>query len=141
MEKIMDDSLGAERMMTMLAVFFAACALVVTAVGLYGTLAYTTARRTTEIGIRMALGAQRAEVARMVFRQNLWIVMGGAIGGVLCALIATRALASFLFQTTTRDPWVFALSILALALTACAASLLPALRASCIEPVAAIRCE
>lgn len=141
MEKIIDDSLGAERMMTMLAVFFAICALVVTAVGLYGTLAYTTARRTTEIGIRMALGAQRAEVARMVFSQNLWIVMGGAMGGVVCALIATRALASFLFQTTARDPWVFALSIFALALTACAASLLPALRASRIEPMAAIRCE
>lgn len=110
-------------------------------VDLYGTLAYATSRRTAEIGIRRALGAQRAESARMVFGQNLWIVMGDTIGGVVCSLIATRALASFLFQTTARDSWVIALSILSLALTACAASLLPALRASRIEPMAAIRCE
>ncbi len=140
-QQTIDDSLGAERMMTMLAVFFAVCALVVTAIGLYGTLAYATARRTTEIGIRMALGARRAAVAAMVFRQNLWVVMGGTVIGLVAALIATRALASFLFQTTTRDPWVIAVSIAALALTACAASLLPALRAARIQPMSAIRCE
>lgn len=136
-----DDSLGAERMMTMLAVFFAICALVVTAIGLYGTLAYATSRRTVEIGIRMALGARRAQVAGMVFRQNLWVVMGGTVVGIAAALIATRALASFLFQTSAHDPWVIAASILALALTACAASLLPALRAARTEPMTAIRCE
>ena len=140
-QQAIDDSLGAERMMTMLAVFFAVCALVVTAIGLYGTLAYATSRRTTEIGIRMALGARRAAVAAMVFRQNLWVVMGGVVIGLAAALIATRALASFLFQTTARDPWVIAVSIAALALTACAASLLPALRAARIEPMSAIRCE
>jgi len=141
METTIDDSLGAERMMTMLAVFFAICALVVTAIGLYGTLAYATSRRTAEIGIRMALGARRAQVARMVFGQNLWVVMGGTVIGLAAALLATRALASFLFQTTARDPWVIAGSILALAVTACAASLLPALRAARIEPMSAIRCE
>lgn len=138
---VIDDSLGAERMMTMLAVFFAVCALVVTAIGLYGTLAYATARRTAEIGIRMALGAHRSHVAAMVFRQNLWVVMGGVVIGLAAALIATRALASFLFQTTAHDPWVIAASIGALALTACAASLLPALRAARIEPMSAIRTE
>jgi predicted permease len=141
MERIVDDALGAERMMTLLAVFFAVCALVVTAIGLYGTLAYATARRTAEIGIRMALGAKRAQVAAMVFRQNLWVVMGGTVPGVGGALLVTRALASFLFSTSTRDPWVFAGAICALGLTACAASLLPALRAAQIEPMSAIRCE
>ncbi len=141
MEKIIDDALGAERMMTMLAVFFAVCALVVTAIGLYGTLAYATSRRTTEIGIRMALGAKRSQVAAMVFRQNLWVVMGGTVAGVGAALLATRALASFLFSTSPRDPWVIAASICALGLAACAASLLPALRAARIEPMSAIRCE
>jgi predicted permease len=141
MQKTIDDSLGAERMMTMLAVFFALCALVVVSIGLYGTLAYATARRTAEIGIRMALGAKRAHVAAMVFRQNLWVVMGGAVIGLAVALVATRALASFLFQTTARDPWVIAGSICALALAACVASLVPALRASRIEPMSAIRCE
>lgn len=141
MEKAIDDSLSTERMMTMLAVFFAACALVVTAIGLYGTLAYATARRVDEIGIRMALGAQRSQVAAMVFRQNLWVVMSGAVIGLASALLAARALASFLFLTSAHDPWVIAGSILALALTACAASVAPAVRAARIEPMSAIRCE
>lgn len=141
MEKIIDDALSAERMMTLLAVFFAVCALVVTAIGLYGTLAYATARRTTEIGIRMALGAKRSQVAAMVFRQNLWVVMGGTVIGVAAALIASRALASFLFSTSAHDPWVIAASICALGFTACAASLVPAVRAAGIEPMSAIRSE
>jgi predicted permease len=136
-----DDSLGAERMMTMLALFFAICALVVTAMGLYGTLSYATSRRTAEIGIRMALGARRSQVASMVFRQNLWVVMGGTAVGIAAAFLATRALASFLFQTSAHDPWVIVASTVALALTACAASLLPALRAARTEPMSAIRCE
>lgn len=141
LEAIIDNSLGAERMMTVLAVFFAVCALLVMAIGLYGTLAYATTRRTAEIGIRMALGAKRSAVAAMVFRQNLWVVTGGTVFGVVAALIATRALASFLFLTSARDPWVIAASILALTLTACAASLVPALGAARIEPMSAIRCE
>jgi ABC-type antimicrobial peptide transport system permease subunit len=141
MMTVIDDSMGAERMMTMLAVFFAICALVVTAIGLYGTLAYATARRSTEIGIRMALGAHRSQVAFMVFGQNLGVVICGAAFGLATSLLATRALTSFLFLTSIRDPWVLAGSILAIALTACLAFLLPALRAAHIEPMAAIRCE
>jgi predicted permease len=141
METIVDESLASERMMALLSVFFALCALAVTAVGLYGTLAYATARRTSEIGIRMALGARRAQVAQMVFGQNLWVVLGGAAFGLAAALMATRALASFLYQTSTGDPWVIAGSLLALAVIACAASLLPALRAARIEPMTAIRRE
>jgi predicted permease len=141
METVVDESLSSERMMALLSVFFALCALAVTAVGLYGTLAYATARRTSEIGIRMALGAKRAQVAQMVFRQNLWVVLGGTFFGLAAALMAARALGSFLYQTSTGDPWVIAGSLLALAVIACAASLLPALRAARIEPMSAIRCE
>ena len=138
MESIVDESLGSERLMAMLSVFFAMCALTVTAIGLYGTLAYATARRTSEIGIRMALGAQRLQVAQMVFAQNLWVVLGGTVFGVAAALVAARALSSFLYLTSARDPWVIAGSILALAVIACAASLLPALRAARIEPMVAM---
>jgi ABC-type antimicrobial peptide transport system permease subunit len=113
----------------------------VTAIGLYGTLAYATARRTSEIGIRMALGARRAQVAQMVFGQNIWVVLGGTGFGLAAALVAARALTSFLYVTSARDPWVIAGSILALAVIASAASLLPALRAARIEPMSAIRCE
>ena len=126
-------------MMALLSVFFAICALVVTAIGLYGTLAYATARRTGEIGIRMALGARRAQVARMVFVQNAAVAIAGTGAGVVAAMLASRALGSFLYGTSTRDPWVFAGSILALALIASAASLLPAIRAAGIQPMEAIR--
>ena len=141
MSLTIDESLSAERTMAMLAVFFAACALAVTAVGLYGTLAYATARRTSEIGIRMALGARRSQVVRMVFLQNAAVAVTGTAVGLIAALLASRALASFLYGTSTRDPWVFAGSIFALALIASAASLLPALRSARIDPMAAIRCE
>jgi predicted permease len=141
MSATVDDSLSSERVMAMLSVFFAACALIVTAIGLYGTLAYATARRTSEIGIRMALGARRAQVVGMVFRQNASIALTGTVAGLIAALLASRALTSFLYGISARDPWVFAGSILALALIACAASLLPALRSARINPIVAIRCE
>jgi predicted permease len=141
MEDTVRDSLGAERMMTVLWLFFAACALVVTAIGLYGTLAYATVRRTSEIGIRMALGARRSQVARMVFLQNGTAAAAGTITGVAAALLASRVLAGFVYGISTRDPWVFAASVLALAAIASAASLLPALRAAGIQPMEAIRCE
>jgi putative ABC transport system permease protein len=141
MSVTVDESLSAERLMALLAVFFAACALVVTAVDLYGPLAYATARRTSEIGIRMALGARRSQVVRMVFLQNAAVAVAGTAAGLVAALLASRALASFLYGTSTRDPWVFAGSIFALAMIASAASLLPALRSARIDPMTAIRCE
>jgi predicted lysophospholipase L1 biosynthesis ABC-type transport system permease subunit len=141
MSSVLDDSLSAERLMAMLSVFFGLCAMIVTAIGLYGTLAYATARRTTEIGIRMALGARRAQVVGLVFGQNLAVMLAGTVTGLVAALLAARALASFLYGTSTHDPWVMAGSILTLGAIASAASLLPALRASRIEPMAAIRCE
>jgi predicted permease len=137
----MDDSLSAERMMALLSVFFAGCALLVTAIGLYGTLAYATARRTSEIGIRMALGARRAQVVGMVCGQNALVAIAGTVAGLIAAVLASKALASFLYGTSARDPWVLVGSVVALALIASAASLLPALRAARIDPMAAIRCE
>jgi len=136
-----DDSISSERMMAMLSVFFAGCALLVTAIGLYGTLAYATARRTSEIGIRMALGAQRLQVVLMVFRENAWVAMGGSLAGLVAALMASRVLASFLYGTSVRDPWVMVGSVAALILIASAASLLPAMRAARIDPMVALRTE
>jgi predicted permease len=136
-----DDSLSAQRTMAMLSVFFAACALLVTAIGLYGTLAYATARRTSEIGIRMALGARRAQVVGMVCGQNARVAIAGAAAGLIAAFLTSRALSSFLYGTSTRDPWVMVGSVAALATIAAGASLLPALRAARIDPIVAIRCE
>jgi predicted permease len=131
----------AERLMALLSLFFAGCALFVTAIGLYGTLACATARRTSEIGIRMAMGAQRRQVAALVFRENAATAAIGSLAGLIAAIIASRALASFLYRTSTLDPWVLAGSVAAIVGIASAASLLPALRAAWIEPMAAIRCE
>lgn len=141
MNNVLDASIGSERMMAMLSVFFAVCALLVTAIGLYGTLAYSTARRTSEIGIRMALGAQRAQVVVMVVRENAWIAASGSVAGLAVAWLASRMLASFLYGTSVHDPWVLLGSAAALAVIAGAASLLPALRAAWIEPVTALSAE
>jgi H+/gluconate symporter-like permease len=141
MDDVLNASISAERMMALLSVFFAGCALLVTGIGLYGTLAYATARRTNEICIRMALGAQRAAVMAMVFRENAAIAAAGSLAGLIAASLASRILASFLYDTSTHDPWVLVTSVAALAAIAGAATVVPALRAARIEPMAAIRNE
>jgi len=115
--------------------------LLVTAIGLYGTLSYATARRTSEIGIRMALGARRTGVVVMVFRENVLIAAVGTGAGLVAAALASRALASFLYETSPSDPWVLVCSVGALAFIASAASILPALRAAQIDPMRALRNE
>jgi ABC-type antimicrobial peptide transport system permease subunit len=137
----LDESISSERMMAMLAVFFAVCALVVTAIGLYGTLAYATARRTSEIGVRMALGARRMQVVALVFRENAWVAGSGSAIGLMIALMGSRVLASFLYGLSARDPWVIVGSVAMLAAVSSAASMIPALRAARIEPMEALRSE
>jgi len=137
----LDDSIRSERMMAMLSIFFAACALLVTAIGLYGTLSYATARRTNEIGIRMTLGAQRLQVAVMVFRENAWVAMCGSTAGLVAALLASKALTSFLYGTSVHDPWILIGAVALLVAVASAASILPAMRAARIEPMEALRSE
>lgn len=134
-----DNSIATERMLAFLSVFFAACALLVTAIGLYGTLAYNTALRTNEIGIRMALGAQRRQVVLLVLRGNLSVAAVGTVLGLAIALSATRVLASFLYGTPTRDPWTILGCVILLLSVSSAASLLPALRAAHIDPSQAMR--
>jgi predicted permease len=135
------ESIATDRVMASLSIFFAACALLVAAIGLYGTLSYSTARRTSEIGVRMALGAPRSSVVALVFRVNAVVALLGAGVGLAVALAASRLLQSFLYNTSAHDPWILLVSVSALALVAGAASLLPALRAARIEPIAAIRYE
>jgi ABC-type antimicrobial peptide transport system permease subunit len=137
----LDESISSERMMATLAVFFAVCALVVTAIGLYGTLAYATARRTNEIGVRMALGARRMQVVALVFRENAWVAGSGSAIGLMIALMGSRVLASFLYGLSARDPWVIVGSVAMLAAVSSAASMIPALRAARIEPMEALRSE
>ncbi len=141
MDDVMNKSVSAERMMALLALFFAGCALLVTAIGLYGTLAYATARRTSEIGIRMALGAGRAGVVAMVLGENVLVAAVGTGAGLIAAVLVSRALASFLYETSPRDPSVLVFSVAALAFIASVASILPAVRAARIDPMRALRNE
>jgi len=141
MEGMIAESIGSERMMATLALFFAGIALLITGVGLYGTLAYATERRTGEIGIRMALGARRGDVMSMVCRENAAIALGGCLAGLGVSLLASRLIAGFLYSTSPRNPAVLGAAALLLASIAAAASLIPALRASRIDPIRAIRYE
>jgi predicted permease len=130
-----------DRMIGTMSASFALLATILAAVGLYGVLAYSVAQRTREIGVRMALGADAGSVRRMVLRQVGVMTAIGGIIGVLGALGLGRAAQSLLFQLQGYDPVVFVAAALSLSLVAFAAGYLPALRASRVDPMAALRYE
>jgi putative ABC transport system permease protein len=119
----------------------AAVAVVLGTVGIYGVISYVVSQRTREIGVRMALGAARGDIARMVLREGLLISLAGIVLGLLGAFAVTRLLIALLFDTSPLDPGVFAAVPVLLAAVALLASWLPAERASSVEPLEAIRYE
>ncbi len=135
------ESVFVDWLLTVLSASFAALATLLAAVGLYGVLAYTVALRTREIGLRMALGAAPARVRRMVLRQMGVMTVIGAVAGLGLAALAGQGAQSLLFELKGFDPIVFALSACLLALVAIGAGFVPALRASRIDPMAALRYE
>ena len=137
----LDDSLVQERLVASLSEIFGVIALLLTCVGLYGLMAYTVNRRTGEIGIRMALGAERAGIARMVLRETLLLVVCGIALGLPGAAIASRLIASQLFGVRPADPITFLAACVLMAAVAMTASYLPARRAASIDPMQALRTE
>jgi putative ABC transport system permease protein len=136
-----DDSIASERTIALLASTFGILAALLAGLGLYGILAYSTAQRTREIGIRMALGAQRWMVVRLILRETL-ILAGIAIAVTIpISFIATRAVRSQLFQVSWTDGSVYAAAIAIIALVAALAGLIPARRAASIDPARALRTE
>ena len=138
---ILYESVAAPRFRTQLLVGFAAVALILAVVGLYGMLAYSVTQRSREMGIRMALGARPTAVFRMIVRQGMVLVLVGIVLGVAGALAATRLLAAQLFAVTPKDPTVFVFVATALTVAGLVACIVPARRATKADPIAALRME
>jgi predicted permease len=138
---LLESSLIQERLMATLASAFGGLALMLAAVGLYGVLAYTVVRRTNEIGIRVALGAQRWQVLGLVMRDATRMLIFGTALGLPAAWAASRLVSSMLFGLATNDPATVVLAIALLVLTGLLAAYLPARRATKVDPLVALRCE
>jgi ABC-type antimicrobial peptide transport system permease subunit len=136
-----DDSTAGERLTATLASLFAAIAVLLTAVGLYGLLAYVVTQRRREIGIRMALGAQTVDIGVLVGRQALVMVVGGIVVGLAAAVASAQWMHSLLYGVTPSDPRSLAAAAVFVALVAAVAVAIPLARATHIEPAAALRQE
>jgi predicted permease len=138
---LLSASIARQRFATILFTAFSGVALLLAAIGIYGVMAYTVTQRTNEIGIRMALGAQQADVLRLVFTQGGRLIALGLVCGLGGALLLTRYISSLLFGVSPTDPLTFAAIGALLAAVAAVACLIPARRATKVDPVVALRAE
>lgn len=136
-----DRRIVQDRLLAQLSIAFGAVAVALAAIGLYGVLSYGVARRTNEIGIRKALGAQQGALIRMIMRETGWLLLVGLIVGSAAAAAALRLITSRLYGLSPNDPATFAMAIVGLGLVAALATWLPAYRASRVDPLVVLRCE
>jgi putative ABC transport system permease protein len=141
LDQIRDDDLSGDRFNLVLYVIFAAIALLLAAVGIYGVMAFAVGQRTHEIGVRMALGANRSHIVRMVLRDAAILLAIGLAAGMAMTIAAGNAAASMLFGLKPRDPMTLVIAIAGIVVVGLAASVVPAQRAANIHPVAALREE
>jgi len=141
MQAQIDANVANERLLSYLTGSFAGLATLLAAIGLYGVLAFNVARRTREIGIRMALGASAPQVRRLVVREVLTILAIGLAAGLAAAAATGRLIQSVLFETRPADPWVFVSAAAVLGLIALAAAYVPVRRATGVDPMIALRYE
>jgi ABC-type antimicrobial peptide transport system permease subunit len=141
MEGQVAASLNSERLMALLSLFFGVLALLLTSIGLYGVLAYSVAQRTNEIGVRIALGAQRRDVILLVMRQSMAYVAIGISAGVIAVLGSSKLIAAMLYGIRPNDAANLSLAVIVFLLVAGTAAYLPARRASHLEPLCALREE
>lgn len=137
----MEESLGNDRTMAVLTSTFGALALTLTAVGLYGGIAYSVARRTREIGIRMALGSSREAVFEKLMREAGTLIAQGLLAGLLGSFVLTRMISSQLYGVSSYDPGTFIMVVALMMAVALAAAYWPARRAMAVDPIIALRCE
>jgi putative ABC transport system permease protein len=141
MEEVVDATLARPRVVAVLLSAFAAMALALAGVGVYGVMAYSVAQRTREIGVRMALGATPQSVFRLVYGQALRLIGLGVAAGLAAAAALTRLLETLLYETAPRDPWTFAITALLLVVVALIATCVPARRGTRVAPVEALRAD
>jgi putative ABC transport system permease protein len=136
-----DQNILSERAIAMLATTFGLLAALLAGIGLYGILAYSTAQRTREIGIRMALGARRGSVVQLILRETLLLAGCTVAATIPLAVLGARAVRSQLFGVSIADPGVYAGGILAICVVAALAGFVPARRAASVDPARALRTE
>jgi len=141
MSEVVNTSLATPRLTGFLLGAFAAIALSLAAIGIYGVLSYLVSRRTHEIGIRLAVGADRMQVLTMVLKQGVTLAATGIVVGVVAALLLTRLMQSLLYQVRPTDPVTFIVVPAVLVVVALLASALPAFRATRVSPLIALRTE
>jgi ABC-type antimicrobial peptide transport system permease subunit len=137
----MDAALGSQRAITALGNFFAALALFLSAIGLYGMLSSSVAQRTSEIGVRMALGARRGAVIRMILSDALRLLGVGMLAGAVALLFAVQYVKQFLYGISASDPVTLLATTALLTAVALIAAFLPAIRAASVDPMSALRAE
>jgi ABC-type antimicrobial peptide transport system permease subunit len=137
----LNENLDQDRLIAQLVSFFGALALILACIGLYGVMAQGVARRTNEIGIRMALGAKGGNIAWMILRETLYLVLAGLLIGVPAALLGARLISTQLFGMSPTDPITLTSAAVILTLVALLAGYLPARRASRVNPLTALRYE
>jgi ABC-type antimicrobial peptide transport system permease subunit len=135
------EILSQSRLFASLSSFFGLLALVLVAIGLYGVMSYTVARRTHEFGVRTALGAQAADVLSLVMRETLRLALAGVALGIPATLVATRWIESQLFDLTPHDPMTITMVTLSLMAVMALAGYWPARKAAKVDPLVALRCE
>jgi len=141
LEVLVDDALARDRFVTILLALFAATAVLLAAIGIYGVVSYGVNRRMREMGIRTALGAERADLGRMVIGGGLRLAVAGIVVGVVGAWIATRVLGSLLYGVQATDPVTFTATAFLIAGVALLASWLPTRRLGRVDPVSVLRSE
>jgi putative ABC transport system permease protein len=141
MEQVIASTVSTPRITLILITAFASAALLLAAIGLYGVISYSAMQRTNEIGIRMALGAAKSDVLKMVVGQGMMLALIGLFIGLISAFGLTRLMSSLLFGVSATDPLTFAAILVLLTAVALIASFIPAYRASKLDPMIALRYE
>jgi predicted permease len=141
MDQVVEDSFGGQQIAARLLEIFGAAALLLCVSGIYGLLAFLVTQRTSELGVRIALGAQRGQVIWLVMKQAVWMLLAGAAAGLLLAYLSSRVLQTLLFGVRPHDPWTLAAVTLVLVSGGLTAAYFPARRASRVDPMQALRTE